>query len=148
MWSILQFQPKPPSTPCRDLPAWANRDRQTLVARNLSPNLPSPDRPLMPASHFDCPTLCRGSSQCVFTLWNTKREGDAFAVQRQCEGDWRRSTQGLSPLTLRQGLTHQCPPYKMLPTVTINVFIWTHGTEVAAMSHSAGMLALIEIWSN
>lgn len=33
---------KAPSTPCRDLPAWANRDRQTLVARNLSPNLLSP----------------------------------------------------------------------------------------------------------
>lgn len=33
---------KTPSTPCQDSPAWANRDRQTLVARNLSPNLLSP----------------------------------------------------------------------------------------------------------
>lgn len=33
---------KAPSNPCRDPLAWANRDRQTLVARNLSPNLLSP----------------------------------------------------------------------------------------------------------
>lgn len=143
-----QSPPPPPAGIRRHELTGTDKLLWPVTSAQTSYHLTSPDRPLMSASRPDCLTRCGGSSQRVFTLWNTKREGDAFAVQCQCEGDWRRSTQGLSPLTLRQGLTHQCLPYKTLPTITIDVFIWTHGTEVAVVSHSAGILVLIEIWSN
>lgn len=113
MWSILQFQPKPPPPPAetrRHELTGTDKLLWPVTSAQTSYHLTSPNRPLMSASCPDCLTRCGGSSQRVFTLWNTKREGDAFAVQRQCKGDWHRSTQDLSALTLRQGLTHQCPP--------------------------------------
>ncbi len=142
-----QSPPPPPAGICRheltgtDKLLWPVTSAQTshqpgnLMASNASQSLRLPD-----AVPWQLPVR-------VHTVKHKER-GGCLCCAAPVWGDWRRSTQGLSPLTLRQGLTHQCPPYKMLPTVTINVFIWTHGTEVAAVSHSAGILALIEIWSN